>query len=354
MDIYLVTTPRHWWLSQIIAIKRAEKALLVVFNSFKGAEALYKISSKESSFLFDQVILAPGKLSKDCFNKTWYRNENAQVKKVLNRLVTNFDIQNVFTGNIHAFPVHFLHSKLKKKASFHVLDDGIAFYLPEIRTPKSWIKQLFRSLLLGFFFRSSHEGELYDFFSEGWFLRPNLVDKRFHSLALHNIDQNDVGHEKVEFIKKKVFSLFEFDLKEWNSHKTIIVLTNSEYLAETCRSFSILNFRKKLINLLETLKNDRNLGTIWIKYHPREKKSDFLALNKSFQGVRNIPDGIPFELLLKEITEHDTVIGEFSTILIDVKLVNLRTEVYSVWCESAEKLKLKRMLQDLNVTIDEW
>lgn len=340
-DFYIVNTPRHWWIAQAMANKLRRPAVLLIFEGFKGAKALYEIALSQNNHLFSKIVLVPGKLSgQDGVKiKAWLcrRLEWPRAKKTLSNLFAHYPPLRVLTANVNSVHVQYLYRLSKaqnSKVEFHVIDDGLQSYHPETRVPKKYLSLLYATITHGFKIKSAPQNCLFPFFSEGWFFDASLVQERFSHLQCHNILNNWFESSYMKKLQDKTLTVFGLDMNCWNQPKVVFVFTKLSLLKNSCNNFDQSKFEKHI----ECFVNEKDLSkySLWVKYHPREPEQDPFKLKDKFDSIRFVPATLPFELLSSSLHSKDMVVGEQSTVLFDVAINRSDVDVYSLGCSGPD------------------
>lgn len=355
-DIYLVLTPRQWWLAHVLASQRKKPFVMIILESFQGAQELHQLNLESANSLLQESIFLPGKLtgknlsrlSAKFFKTLGWFNTLVKLKKLLKK----GPVASVFTANFNAIVMQFFYAKLSsQQTEFHVIDDGLNSY-KELKIRKRSRLYLFqRSISYGFWMKYPPNGDVLNYYTHTWLLEPNKAARRFKGLKCHGIQRSVFSTEGFSNLKNKALQKFELNLTEWQKPKVVLVFSRTDYLLKTCTEFSVDGFANKLAGFL--INNELTNSNIWIKYHPKEQNQDVFNLIRKFNGAQLIPQTIPFELLSGDLLAGDVVIGEISSALYDVALNFPQTNAVSLACLKAGS-ELAHLFSEVGVNIIEF
>lgn len=333
VDVYVIKTPRQWWLAQGISEHLNKPAVMVLSEGFKGAHLLKEIIESQVETRFVKVFWVPGKLTGQ--EKSWFlatlhrRLEWRGVRNQLNALLKEFRVNKVFTANLASLPIQYLQTSLES-VPFHVLDDGLESYQYKYVKPKNKLSLIYSRLKYGFKVKSASSDSIFPFYTDGWFFNSKIVHKRFKTLKMHQIQTE--WFQTPAVLRTGVLALQKFgmDVNAWRQPKIVFVFSTGEFLSAHCANFNLKSFQEKIARFLtaHTVAEHK----IWVKYHPRENQGDIFQLASLSNDLREVPTTIPFEILVAGLLPGDLVVGEVSTVLFDIAIKRQDVGVWSLDC----------------------
>lgn len=340
VDVYLVTTPRQWWLACAIALRHQSehqsKHILLIDNGFQGAEVFADLTRGWKQSPFEEVKLLFGKNDwqheRSKLKGGWLKRiekfkRYAEFKSVLERFV----VKEVYASNVGAWNLQYLmHMASKKDAQpkCSYLDDGTLSYYEQKHYSLPWRKYIERKLHYGLWYKRPRLLGENEWVQRGYVLSAKHANSSLQVIPLFELERSFFESRALMNLVSVVTLAFNFDFGLWQKPKKIVVLSKTSVLEQACPGYS--EFMKAKIRSL-----GEHSPAVWIKYHPRERDKDPLKLQEINPNVHFIPSGIPFELLLSGVLPSDEVYGDISTVLMDSKLFIPDLHVESYVCDNS-------------------
>ncbi|MBD3821714.1 MAG: hypothetical protein IE914_05600 [Thiotrichales bacterium] len=354
VDVYLVSTPRQWWLACAIALhhqsKNQSKHVLLIDNGFQGAEVFAELTRKWKQSPFEEVKLLFGKndwqYERSKFKSGWLKRiekykRHAEFKSVLERFV----VKEVYASNVGAWNLQYLmHMASKKDAwpSCSYLDDGTLSYYEQKQYSLPWRKYMERKLHYGLWYKRPRLLGENEWVHRGYVLSAKHVNSSLQIIPLVELNHIFFDNEALLDLADRVTRHFNFDFTLWKQAKTVLVLSKVSVLEKECPGYS--EYIKFKVRHLDASR------PVWIKYHPREQDADPLKLKEIHPDIHFIPSEIPFELLLSGVSDKDRIYGDISTVLMDAKLYLPELYVESQICAGAFPEVIK-VFERLGITV---
>lgn len=358
VDVYLVTTPRQWWLACAIAMhnqgKYQSKSLLLIDNGFQGADIFAALTRSWNDSPFEDVMLLFGKndwqYESSKLKSGWLKRiekfkRYAEFKELLNRFI----VEHIFASNLGSWNLQYLMylatKSDKKRPGCSYIDDGSLSYYEQKNYELPWLKYLERKLHYGFWYKRPKLLGENKWVQQGYVLSPKYVNSSLKLIPLIELNHNFFDNEALLNLALSVTQKFNFDFDLWRQKKTVLVLSKISILEKKCPGYSA--------SMVSKVKTIGEGGAVWVKYHPREQEDDPLRLKQVNKRINFIPSAIPFELLLAGISPEDRICGDVSTVLMDAKLYCSEFNVESQICSSAFP-ELIKLFESLGITIQHW
>lgn len=340
VDVYLVTTPRQWWLACAIALRHQSenqsKHVLLIDNGFQGAEVFAELTRKWKQSPFEEVKILFGKndwqYERSKLKSGWLKRiekykRHAEFKSVLERFV----VKEVYASNVGAWNLQYLMYMASKKdawPSCSYLDDGTLSYYEQKQYTLPWRKYMERKLHYGLWYKRPRLLGENEWVHRGYVLSTKYANSSLQIIPLVELNHIFFDNEALLELAERVTQHFNFDFTLWKRAKRVVVLSKVSVLEQACPHYP--EFIKAKINSL-----CEHPSAVWVKYHPREKDKDPLKLQEMDARVHLIPSSVPFELLLSGVSITDEVHGDISTVLMDAKLFIPDLHVESYMCANA-------------------
>lgn len=333
-DIFLVNTPRQWWIACAVALHQKKTAHLIIEDSFNDADVFYQITKSWAASPFIDVTLLFGKNSWQFeinrFKRYWLKN--SEKKKRINQynsLVKKFDFEHIYASNVNNWNVQYLLHLANNKASragCSYLDDGVISYINFYDKPHkemSFLKLMKRKLYYGWWFKRPQPVGNVSWVSKGYVFSIDRVKPNLKKINLVELSSDYFNQLALEKLGESLFNYYDFDISSWKNVKKVFIFSKVSRLGKICPGYSL--YMNDVVTDLTNEKDD-----VWIKYHPGELELDPLQIKPVLDKVKIIPRSIPFEILIFWMNDKDQVTGDVSTVLMDVKLQhkNIQTEAF--------------------------
>lgn len=313
-SIFIAHTPYHLLISCGLAVSydNSTKKYLVIISDFENFNAYYQTILKWAKNPFTEIILLPGRYQssgKIIDTVRFLKNNEMKLRKIFDKKLKKEKCKAfIFNDNrVEGQIVSFLNFK-QKGVNIYV-EDGSAAYSSSKLKGINFHQKLASKIVFGNWFEhlkvlgtSKYIDEVLVFYPK--IVRLELKDKKIKMLPSTLFDE----------LKEEFASLLlkNFDLNlESIRYDCIIIAPHSEYL-EIMHNFNFEYVYKEIGNLFQ-----KYFNTIGVKYHPIEKKDDYLNFFENNKFVL-IPHSLPLEIIWLSLLKHPPkfVIGDASTALL--------------------------------------
>ncbi len=306
-NLFIASTPRHWLLSVYLTKKHWSQKPSVLFldPQFPKDEIYLQLSEQ----YFDHVVQLPAGGSK-------------KKLKTIKRIFNQFAVDNVISGSIIdpfiQYASHLLHKSTG--GTFYLLDDGLSSYHPTNHVKLSRFEVFNRKLRFGFWYQAPVGHNLASpWVDEAFLLTPDAVkpavNKKITAL------ESDWYQVLPEEDLTQFFEAFHVDYKLVKEVEAIIVL--SLFKAGSAHHPA---YAEDIVELLHYL-NEKGVRFA-VKSHPRERFVDPLAIKETFPKQLILPGTLPFEVLISTLNIK-VLLGDVSTVLLEMKKLNVDMDVYA-------------------------
>ncbi len=306
-NLFIASTPRHWLLSVYLTQKHWPQKPSVLFldPQFPKDEIYLQLSEK----YFDHVVQLPTGGSKKRL-------------KTIKRIFNQFAVDNVISGSIIdpfiQYASHLLHKS--KGRTFYLLDDGLSSYHPTNHVKLSRFEVFNRKLRFGFWYQAPVGHNLASpWVDEAFLLTPDAVKPTVNKkITALDPEWYQVLSEKD---LTQFFEAFHVDYKVLKKVEVVIVLGLFKD--------GSAHHPKYAEDVLELLHYFNGKGIKFaVKYHPREKRFDPLTIKETFPNQLVLPGSLPFEILIRALNIKG-LLGDVSTVLLEMKKLNVDMDVYA-------------------------
>ncbi len=320
-SIYLINTPYHFLVACGLALnydKSIEKRLIIVCD-FENAPQYKEIITQWDVNLFSEITLLNGRygINKRSIIKIALSvKKNIYLfKKSLKNGVLSFPY-NLFIfndGNPEAQYLAF-HNKKKGGVNTYVEDGMIAVYGNGVANALPLYQKIGAKLFFGSYYENIGVLGTYSAIQKVMVSYPNMIRGELKGKEIVKIPieiftiLNESGFIK-SFLEK--YHLRDY-LDEKESIKYLLLMPHSDGLNE---------IQIKKLQEIIILINDK-LNYLYIKYHPRELRDNYLELNLDENNISLINKSIPIELIYITLIHNQPrlIIGVDSSSLISAKL----------------------------------
>lgn len=321
-NAFIAFTPYHVFLSSILALDeaRGEENRLLIMSDFADAGRFADTLKGWSESPFSEVLTLPGAFGarQKLLRQVRYRQNIARVA----RLFRKQQVSRVFVGN---------DQRPEAQAALHVLrryrprvifvEDGLSAYHSARRRPVHPIVSTFARAAFG-----RHWEDVGVLGTSRWIdevralhpemLRPELVvkpAKRVSPEAACTVAIQRLSRAYLDACGVRVDMLGRLD--------TLVSVVHSDV------AHALPGYRDTIERVVESLLEGG--ARIGVKYHPREYKEDFLALDR--HGVTLLPRGFPVEMVFTAFPgRFRTVVGDVSTVLLTARWLDPTVQVASL------------------------
>lgn len=328
ISIYISFTPYHVLVSCGLAslYDDSDDKRLIIVSDFADAKLFYEAINEWKANPFTQIILLSGRYNAN--------NKINRVKNIRNniKILTNFFATRinqkckvfVFNdANQEAQIVVYLNSK---KGGLNIyVEDGFVAYSNYI-APNRHFKKLMDKILYGTWYKHTRILGTYNHIDKIMVFHPEILRADLRRKEVIKIPRevltNLNGQQFVSTLLKK-YSISQRDLES----DCLLIAPHSE--SEFLRKLG-LELSKKLYSELVSLLAD-SFDSIIVKYHPREKRGDFLKLCKN-RKVKLIKNSLPIEVLYLSVSKNPPklIVGDISSSLLSSKIILKEVPVISI------------------------
>lgn len=312
-EFYLASTPLNIFLCSSIASHRKHKKSILLFIDQREIDENFYFDQltewKDSPF--QDVYIFPGHV-KGFLNK---KRSRQKIFSTLNDLIEKYHPSEIYTGNDRR--VEFQYSMQKSLeyggASGNYIDDGIFTYLgrPDsaINIQDTVIDTCIKKLTYGFWWQtpptiggSNWIKNVYAAFPQ--LVHPLLSKKNVIELNAHWLQSDNLNKFSAQLLRAK-----NIEPEIIQSVDVLIALPHESIISQSN------NYKESIIKLISQLKTQNK--NIAVKYHPRDQVEDSLHLKEI--GCTLIPSQVNFEALLLIFPTNKTIIGDFSSVLLNAR-----------------------------------
>ncbi len=335
VEVFIVNTPRQWWIACAIAFKNQSACVLLIENGFQEAALFAKVTQDWDDSPFEEVVLLFGKNNwqqvESRIQKEWLKKREKQRRyKELRLLLKKYNLAHVYASNVGAWNVQYLLHLASESEEIHCsyMDDGTLSYYEQSNFKTPYLKYIQRKLHYGWWYKKPYLLGETPWVNRGYVFSSKYANSHLQLVELIELDESFFNSDALEQLAKTLLYRIGFDLGSWKNKKNVLVLSRINMLEKHCPGYS--QQAKEKILSWESEESD-----IWVKYHPRELTEDPLMLKELSSRLNIIPSGIPFEILLLGMTVEDKLSGDISTVLMDAKLQHPGLYVESSICRGA-------------------
>lgn len=326
-SLYLPSTPLNILLSVVHASNNSTlQSATVCFIDQKSPENIYfKILSNWKESPFKQTLYLTGKqrgLKK--------LKERKEIFEEISRLINDEDFTDVFVGSDRRvefqFAMHVLASKCQTKVRGHYLDDGLYSYAGRPHHPiKDTVNGFLKKLFYGLWWKEPKTVGASSWITDAWLFAPDKAVVELQAKQLHSLNADMFLQSHVKIFVEKVVNAFHVNLKALQDADYIILIAHPNNILK------MEGYQSKMQRLILKLK--RNGKKVIVKYHPRTKDKDPIALMQS--GAEDIlPATLAFEFCLPILKPSCVVIGDVGTSLLTAKWLRNDLQISAILDET--------------------
>lgn len=353
-DLYIVSTPRQWWIACALALQFRRPAKMMIDDCFNGANDYVKLTERWSSSPFKSVELLSGKnewIGLKSGARAWKKFlEPRKRKQQLTSLLSGCSVKSLFTSSVRDW---FTQLAVNLQPGIHVayLDDGIRTYQSDSFKHFSFFKRLNRKLHYGSWYQAPCPYSELSYLSHAYVFHPKMANSGIQALQVVELKNSwFVTAEMFELAQAllKLYRFEDFVKHHRSSNNLILTFTKLSILKRDCQSFDLVKFKRRLLAYVDQAVQSGQ--TVWVKYHPREVDHDVYGIAQEIADVHFIPASIPFDILISLLNEGDSMVGEISTVLFDVAARRPDVDVLSIGC-LADNPRLLQPFQKVGVKL---
>jgi len=299
---------------------------LVIISDFENYNTYYQTILKWSKNPFTEIILLPGRYQssgKVIDSVKFLKNNEIELRRFFHKKLMKERYKAfIFNDNrVEGQIISYLNFK-QNGVNIYV-EDGSDAYSGNIRRELNLYERLVARIVFGSWFENVKVLGTYKYIHEVLAFYPKIVRFELKKKTIKSLPETLFNELKGEFADSL---LKNFGINfEYIQCDCFIVVSFSTYL-ESLQNVDYKHVYKQIGNLLQKYFN--NIG---VKYHPIEKKGDFLNLfgNHKFKPI---PHSLPLEiiwiLLLRSPPKF--VVGDVSTALLTCNNIFRSTSVISI------------------------
>ncbi|MFQ3171819.1 MAG: hypothetical protein ACI9DG_001857 [Oleispira sp.] len=311
-EFYLVSTPLHLFLSSAIALQRSDKVHILIFIDQAEVDNNFyynQVKQWEDS-PFKDIYIFPGRI-KGFLEK---RNSRKDTFIALDKIIERYKPTQIYTGNDRRIEFQYSMNKSLEYggATGNYIDEGTFTYLgrpPSLGMRDMMIDSFIKKIVYGFWWKnpptiggSVWVNTVYAAFPS--LVHPLLKPKNIVELTSTWLQSDDLNRFSSQLLATK-----DVKADSIKSVDVLIALPHESIIAQN------RHYKSSIINLINQLQlQNKNIA---IKYHPRDMLEDALNLKKS--GCQLIPSQVNFEALLLIFPKNRTIIGDFSSVLLNAR-----------------------------------
>lgn len=281
---------------------------------------------KDGKSPFCKVVLLKKKYAieeEKSFLKRFFLKKTRELRqlKIYRDIANNYEITNIFTSNVNNLSTQYLLYKASKKSKTvcHYIEDGLFSYVERPVNKISVLNLYFNRIKYSFPYKFPAAEGSSEWVSHAWLLNPELAIATIQQKTLKNIELSWLNSSFMNKLSKKMLHNFYVDIAIIKKINVLVVL---DVLTEMNKYNS-----KHELELLSFIKNLVEKGkVVAVKSHPRDSNK----LDGVSQKVVMLPGSLPAEFLLPHLSNEVFVTGDFSTVFIDLKIMNPTTEIVIV------------------------
>ena len=336
IDLYLVSTPRQWWIACALASQLQRNSILLIDNCFNGSDVYAEVTThwQDSPFMSIEVLSGKNEwLNLDGFSRVLKKTLEPKIRKQqIKKLLAENTVSNFFTSSVRDWLTQFaVHTQSGMQVSY--LDDGIRTY--QVDRPKrlSFIAYLHKKLIHGRWYCAPQSYADTTYLKSAYVFHAQMVNSDIKNLQVIELKNDWFVSQGMLNLAQSLLKIYDFEgfVSQQNGRSNcILAFTKLSILERDCPSFNLGKFKARVLKTVR--KAQENGQVIWVKYHPREVCKDIYDISKMVPNVQFIPASIPFDILISLLVEGDSMLGEISTVLFDVALRRPDIDVFSVDC----------------------
>lgn len=311
-EFYLVSTPLHLFLASAIAAQRSNKNNILIFidqievknNFYFNQVNLWKDSP------FQNVYMFPGRIN----GLLAKRNSRKSIFLELETLVLKYKPSEIYTGNDRRIEFQFSMHKSQEYggANGNYIDEGTYTYLgrsPSLGIGDMIIDSFIKKIIYGFWWKNPPTIGGSSWIKNVYAAFPSLVHSILKKKNLIELSSDWLQSEKLNDFSKQLLATKEIQAEGIQQVDVLIALPHESIIAKN------KHYKQSILSLIQQLQHQGK--NIAIKYHPRDRELD--ALNLKDSGCQLIPSQVNFEALLIIFPQNRTIIGDFSSVLLNAR-----------------------------------
>jgi len=309
---YLVSTPLHLFLSSAIALQNKDQDNILIFIDQVEVDNNFYAQQIElwQNTPFQEVHIFPGRI-KGLLEK---RRSRKKIFAQLAQLVEKFQPTDIHIGNDRRIEFQYCMHRSQQYggAKGHYIDEGTYTYIGREQSQSfqdavvdNWVKKL----VYGLWWKNPITIGGSDWISSIYVAFPKLVHPLLKKKEVVGIDPKWLESQSLNEFSKQLLTAKDMDADTVSAVDVLIALPHESIIAQN------ETYKSSILNLITQLrKANKNVA---VKYHPRDKETDALGLQAA--GCQLIPSQVNFEALLLIFPKNRTIIGDFSSVLLNAR-----------------------------------
>jgi hypothetical protein len=311
-ELYLTSTPLHLFLSAAIASQRkSKKNILILIDQIDVVDNFYFNQVKKwKGSPFQSVYIFPGRI-KSFIEK---RSSRKLIFKSLDEIIEKFKPTQIYTGNDRR--IEFQYSMHKSQeyggATGNYIDEGTYTYLgrpPSLGIRDMIVDSAIKKFAYGFWWKNPPTIGGSSWITNVYAAFPDLVHPLLKNKNLIELSSKWLQCVNLNDFSAQLLATKEISSESIQSIDVLIALPHESIIADN------KHYKNSLISLISQLKSQGKY--VAVKYHPRDIQQD--ALNIKEIGCQLIPKQVNFEALLLIFPKNRTILGDFSTVLLNAR-----------------------------------
>lgn len=337
--MYVIYSPRHLVLALALESSSERKSsILVIHDGFSGAKKFYDILIKNDSTPFFKIYFYSSNEYKKLNKSFLYSVSETKFKLRFHENIVNENtLFSIVTPMVNDVLCQFLVKR--KKLDCEYLEDGLFSYIETSPPSFNNLKLFLRKLKYGFWYQKPQETGAAKWVSSSWFLNPELASRKIKLKPIKIINKN---YTDTLFFSSFIALAYE----AFNTSKKLMRQLDYLIILDVLSDVEKRNPKHRQ-QLQRYLTNKKEKGkTVGLKLHPRDMNVH------NFKDAIIIPSGLPAEFLIPKLNSQTTLIGDYSTVMIDAKNIDNKINVLVV-NNGERKLEFKHFFERLNIPVYE-
>jgi len=311
-EMYLVSTPLHLFLASAIASQRKDKKHILIFIDQVNTENnfYHEQVDKWMESPFEETYIFPGRI-KGFIEK---RNSRKIIFEALAQIIEKFKPAQIYTGNDRR--IEFQYSMFKSQeyggATGNYIDEGTYTYLgrpPSLGVGDMIVDSTIKKMAYGFWWKNPPTIGGSDWITNVYAAFPDLVHPLLKEKNLIELSSNWLQSDNLNNFSSQLLETKNIHPDSIQTIDVLIALPHESIIAKN------KHYKDSLINLISQLKSQGK--DVAVKYHPRDTQQDALKLKEI--GCQLIPKQVNFEALLLIFPKNRTILGDFSSVLLNAR-----------------------------------
>tara|TARA_B100000767_G_scaffold275149_1_gene310704 strand:- start:195 stop:1241 length:1047 start_codon:yes stop_codon:yes gene_type:complete len=323
INYFFISSPLHFCIATNLAISNKNDRNIALFISKNKATVnQYSKATKYFNTIFNETYdlsINPKKNKlkeiKSCFKK-------------IDNIITLFPANKIFTGNDRRLEFQFTMHKtrlINHNVEGIYIDDGAISYIGHKSINNllhKYVDPYLKKLVFGTWWKSALTTGSSSWISKAYLAMPSDAHPLLQTKELVAIKQEVFSSE--EFLKVN-----DFLIATYNGLTKIDFLNVKVVLCLPYESL-YLHDQTFLSNISKAILKNCKAEELAIKAHPRSK--NISVLKENFPSSISLPNTLAMELLLPNLTDNTSIIGDVSTALLTAKWLkpNLKVEAFEI------------------------